>query len=46
METRGVVEARGARHERNRLALLTTEREESAMAAAAIMGDSRIPKNG
>jgi hypothetical protein len=36
----------GARHVRNRLALLTTEREESAMAAAAIMGDSRIPKNG
>jgi len=28
------------------LALPTTDREDSAIAAAAIIGDSRIPRNG
>ena len=31
---------------RRRLALVTTDSDEAAMAAAAMVGDSTIPKNG
>src|SRR5262245_25670224 len=34
------------RHPRSRLALVTTDSDEKAIAAAAMIGERRIPKNG